>query len=340
MPASVRRIAGVPHPASPGSVLDMLADPPWTGVPLGSGTVAVAERDALGTTARVAVWPPDELPAALRAVDAELDRLDRQASRFRADSELSRIHLAPGPVHRLSRGLAEAVRVALVAAAWTGGLVDPTVGGALVALGYDRDFAAIGRGNMVAGPGPCRAPGWNSVSLDGAVLRLPNGVCLDLGATAKGLGADRAAAAAGRAAASGGVLVSLGGDIAVAGRPPLGGWPVTVGDGSDPGSDPGLGPGQVIRLARGGLATSSVTGRRWQWAGRLVHHIIDPRTGFPADGPWRTASVAAASCAKANAASTAAIVAGRDAEAWLARTGLPARLTSYDGEVRLMGGWP
>jgi FAD:protein FMN transferase len=344
MPVSVRRIAGVPQPASPGSVLDMLAGPAWTGVPLGSDVVAGAERDALGTTARVAVWPPGELTAALRAVDAELDRLDRQASRFRADSELSRIHLAPGPVHQLSRGLAEAVRVALVAAAWTGGLADPTVGGALVALGYDRDFAAIGPGPMAAGPGPGRAPGWNSVSLTGAVLRLPAGVCLDLGATAKGLGADRAAAAAGRAvcrpAAGGGVLVSLGGDIAVAVRPPLGGWPVTVGDSSDPGSDPGGGPGQVVRLTGGGLATSSVTGRRWQRAGRPVHHIIDPRTGFPADGPWRTVSVAAASCAEANAASTAAIVAGRDAVAWLALTGLPARLISHDGEVRLMGGWP
>ena len=340
MPVSVRRIAGIPHPAGPGSVLGLLAGPAWTGVPLGSGAVAVAERDALGTTARVAVWPPDELTATLRAVDAELDRLDRQASRFRADSELSAIHLAPGPVHRLSGGLAEAVRVALVAAAWTGGLVDPTVGGALVALGYDRDFAAIGTGPMAAGPGPTPAPGWNSVSLDGAVLRLPAGVRLDLGATAKGLGADRAAAAADRAAANGGVLVSLGGDIAVAGRPPLGGWPVTVADSSDRGSDPGGRPGQVVRLAGGGLATSSVTGRRWQRAGRAVHHIIDPRTGFPADGPWRTVSVAAASCAEANAASTAAIVAGRDAEAWLARTGLPARLISYDGEARLLGGWP
>ena len=83
-----------------------------------------------------------------------------------------------------------------------------------------------------------------------------------------------------------------------------------------------------------------MTGRRWQRAGRAVHHIVDPRTGWSADGPWRTVSVAAASCAEANAATTAAIVAGRDAEAWLAATGLPSRLVARDGAVRLLGGWP
>ena len=83
-----------------------------------------------------------------------------------------------------------------------------------------------------------------------------------------------------------------------------------------------------------------MTGRRWQRDGRPVHHIVDPRTGWPAAGPWRTVSVAAASCAEANAASTAAIVAGPDAEAWLAGTGLPSRLVAHDGAVRLLGGWP
>ncbi len=150
------------------------------------------------------------------------------------------------------------------------------------------------------------------MTLDGTALRLPAGIVLDLGATAKGLGSDRAVAAAGRACGQGGVLVSLGGDIAVAGLPPRGGWPVAAADSCDPGGgpladtaggpagDPGGGPaGQIVRLAAGGLATSSVTCRQWQQGGQPVHHIIDPRTGFPAHGPWRTASVAAASCAEA-----------------------------------------
>ena len=71
-----------------------------------------------------------------------------------------------------------------------------------------------------------------------------------------------------------------------------------------------------------------------------LHHILDPATGRPADGPWRTASVAAATCADANAAATAAIVAGRSAASWLTGEGLPARLVGHDGEVRCLGGWP
>ena len=340
VPGAVARAAARPGaPAGSGAAA-------WVrGGPAGSGTdgVAIAERAALGTTARVASWPPEDLDLALAAVDSELERLDQQASRFRDDSELSRLYREPGRVHQLSPGLAEAVSVALAAARWTGGLVDPTVGGALIALGYDRDFVAIGAASApAAGPVPGAAepepvPGWRSVTLEGTVLGLAAGVRLDLGATAKGLGSDRAAAAAYRTCGRGGLLVSLGGDIAVAGQPPVGGWPVAVADSSDP--DRGA-PDQVVRLTAGALATSSVTGRRWQRDGRPVHHIVDPRTGWPAAGPWRTVSVAAASCAEANAAATAAIVAGPDAEAWLAGTGLPSRLAAHDGTVRLLGGWP
>jgi len=299
--------------------------------------VAVAVRDALGTDVRVALWPPDGLAVALDAVDAELARLDRQASRFRGDSEVSRIARSPRRVHRVSHGLAEALRVALAAAQWTGGMADPTVGSALTALGYDRDFASIGSRPAGRLPVPGPVPGWRSVELRGRLLRLPAGTCLDLGATGKGLGADRAAVAAWRARRRGGVLVSLGGDIAVAGQPPSGGWPVAIADSSLPGEAPA---DQVIRLAAGAVATSSVTCRQWRRGGQRLHHIVDPRTGYPAAGPWRTVSVAAPRCAAANAAATAAIVAGPDAPAWLAGTGLPARLVGHDGGVLLLGGWP
>jgi len=176
------------------------------------------------------------------------------------------------------------------------------------------------------------------VRLDGPLLRLPAGIRLDLGATAKGGGADRAVRAAMAAAGSaGGVLVSLGGDIAVGGTAPRGGWPVTVVERPDGGDAPGS---QVIRLAGGAVATSSVTCRRWRRGGRELHHIVDPRSGLPADGPWRTVSVAAPTCADANAASTAAIVAGTRAEGWLAAAGVPARLVGHAGQVRRLGGWP
>jgi thiamine biosynthesis lipoprotein len=325
--------------------------PGWALIDIGTETVGVAERDALGTSARVAAWPPYSLARVLAIADAELARLDKEASRFRADSEISAIHRTPGEVHILSEGLAEAIAVALTAARWTGGLVDPTVGGALESLGYDRDFAAVVRGggkNRAGVPERSRVPGWQSVRLDGRRLRMAAGSRLDLGATAKGLGSDRAASAALAAIPGGGILVSLGGDIAVAGEAPHGGWPVLVADEQEPESPAAArgrqrgerSPGQVVRLAAGALATSSVMCRRWRRDGRTLHHIVDPRTGLPAAGPWRTVSVAAASCAEANAAATAAIVAGDRAPEWLAGQGLPARLVGHDGGLRLVAGWP
>ena len=308
----------------------------WTLIDVGSPSVAVAKRDALGTTAHVAIWPPDRLRPALGAVDGELARLDRAASRFRADSEISRIqaHAGVGGV-RVSDDLAEVVGVALAAAAWTDGLVDPTVGAALTALGYDRDFVLVDAQQPDLPPMSAAVPGWRSISLDGRMLRVPPGVRLDFGATAKGLGADWAARAATAAAGRGGVLVSLGGDIATGGEAPYGGWPVLIADG--PGRTY---PAQLVRLTGGAIATSSTTCRRWRRAGRLMHHIVDPRTGQPAAGSWQTVSVAAATCAEANAATTAAVVNGDESVGWLAARELPARLVRHDGTVTRLSGWP
>ncbi|MGE5287621.1 MAG: FAD:protein FMN transferase [Micromonosporaceae bacterium] len=325
------------------SVPERAAAMPWRRVSTGDRAVAVAQRDALGTTARLAVWPPEHVGAAMAAVDAVLAALDLQASRFRPDSEISWLHCSAGGLFALSDGLAEAVRVALEAARWTGGLTDPTVGEALISLGYDRDFAAIDPNRREPLPTPKPAPGWQRVRLDGPLLRLPAGVRLDLGATAKGLGSDRAARAVMAATGhTGGVLISLGGDIATAGIPPRDGWPIVAADRPDqPGPRPAsAGPGQLVRLPRGAVATSSISCRSWRRAGRVLHHIVDPRTGLPAAGPWQTASVAAMTCADANAAATASIVAGEAAPRWLAAAGLPARLVSHDGQVHHIGGWP
>jgi FAD:protein FMN transferase len=339
MAAMTMTVTAVPYRA---------ATAPWRRVHTGDRAVAVAQRDALGTTARLAVWPPEHAEAAMAAVDSVLAALDRQASRFRPDSEISWLNNSAGGLFALSDGLAEAVRVALEAASWTGGLTDPTVGQALISLGYDRDFAAIDPDSCDPLPAPMPAPGWCQVRLDGPLLHLPAELRLDLGATAKGLGSDRAAQAVMAVTGhTGGALISLGGDIATAGTPPRGGWPILAAgqsdhDGADSaGTDPvGTELGQLVRLPRGAVATSSISCRSWRRAGRVLHHIVDPRTGLPADGPWQTASVAAVTCADANAAATAAIVAGGQAEGWLTAAGLPARLVSHDGEVCFLGGWP
>ena len=310
----------------------------WRPIDTGDATVAVAERAALGTTARIAVWPPENLDAALGATDRVLATLDRQASRFRDDSEISWLHRRGGGLFMLSDGLTEAISVALAAARWTGGLVDPTVGTALVSLGYDRDFATIEADGREPVEAPAPVPGWHNVRLDGPILHLPAGVRLDLGATAKGLGSDRAVRAVMAVNGNvGGVLISLGGDIAVDGQPPRDGWPILVADGPNPEASART---QAVRLGTGAVATSSIICRRWRRAGRAMHHIVDPRTGLPADGPWQTATVAAPTCADANAAATAAIVAGAQAEEWLARAGVSARLVSRHGVVHYAGDWP
>ncbi len=310
----------------------------WCRVDTGAESVAVVERFALGTTARLAVWPVAHLGPALEAADRELDALDRQASRFRGDSEISQVARSTGSTFLVSDGLAEAIEVALWAARWTEGRVDPTVGESLVRLGYDRDFVEVRSGTEsgVEPGGP--VPGWRTVRLRGRLLEVPRGTVIDLGATAKGLGADRAAGAALAATdRTGGVLVDLGGDLAVAGRSPSGGWPVLVTE--DPAAP--RGPRcQVVRLPSGALATSSVVTRRWRRGGRELHHLIDPGTGSPATGPWRTATVAAPTCAMANAAATAVVVGGASAVPWLRSVGLPARLVGIDGAMKFLGAWP
>jgi FAD:protein FMN transferase len=180
--------------------------------------------------------------------------------------------------------------------------------------------------------------GWQTVQLDRrrGAIRLAHGIKLDLGATAKAWAADRACRAV-HAQTGCGTLVSLGGDISTCGAAPAEGWRVHVTDDHRAGPQA---PGQRVTILGGGLATSSVAVRRWAHRGREMHHIIDPASGEPARGPWRTVSVAAIDCADANIASTAALVRGERALEWLAGLGVPARLVDHAGHVCTIGGWP
>lgn len=289
-----------------------------------------------GTTARLLVTDARRMSVARRALDVEITAMGAACDRFRPESEVSLVNTAEGRAVKVSALFAETLGHALDVARATGGLVDPTVGGALIAAGYDRDLAEV-RSHVRA---PCAVPrpvaGWPVVELRDQVVRVPRGVTLDLGATAKSFAADRAATRAASVAGCG-VLVGLGGDIAVSGPAPSGGWQIRVTDDHRAGPED---PGQTVAIDDGGLATSSLTVRRWQRGGRWLHHIIDPATGAPAGTHWRTVSVAAGSCLAANAASTAAMVMGRGADDWLADQALPARLTSLDGTVVTVAGWP
>jgi thiamine biosynthesis lipoprotein len=213
------------------------------------------------------------------------------------------------------------------------------VGCAIKLVGYETDFAQVPADGAEMALKVSRIPGWRAIQFDEAsrTVRLPPGVELDLGATAKALAADQAAKAALKATGVGGVLVSLGGDIAVAGIPPPEGWSIQTSE--DSGAPISAGE-ETIAIRSGGIATSSTTVRRWTRGGVVLHHIIDPATGLPGDGPWRTATVVAATCLDANVASTASIVMGARAVAWLEANRLPARLVDRQGAVCRVAGWP
>jgi thiamine biosynthesis lipoprotein len=259
-----------------------------------------------------------------------MDDVARSASRFRSDSDLSRVNAARGrliPVRRLTLDLLD---VALDAARRTDGACDPTIGSSLVAAGYDVDIDEL----RTRGPVPtrrlARGGDWTAVRVDRELGRVgvPAALGLDLGATAKAWTADRAAERLAHALGLP-VLVALGGDLAVSGDGPA--WPVSVSE-HEGGAD------EIIGIAHGGIATSSTQGRTWLTSDGPAHHLIDPRSGVPVSGPYRTASVLATSCVEANTLSTAALVWGSEALDRLAP--YAARLVTDDGHVVTTGTWP
>ena len=295
-------------------------------------SVGECEWNRWSTEMHLLVTEDTALNQARQVVDTELDTIEMVASRFRSDSEICVLAGADGDRTAISPVLADLIDAALNAARMTDGDVDPTVGSAMVALGYDRDFAAIDAGAPRLASVTVPAD-WTDVDFDGNSVRLPPGVLLDLGATAKAIAADRCAHLVHQRTGSG-VLVNLGGDIATAGPAPDGGWRILVQDTDD---DPAS---RVTIGSETGLATSSTRRRRWARSGQALHHIIDPRTGASVDPVWRSVSIAARSCLTANTISTAAIIRGYRAPEWIRSLGVPARLVDRDGSERCLGGWP
>jgi thiamine biosynthesis lipoprotein len=267
---------------------------------------------------------------AQRVVRQLMRDVELAVSRFREDSDISRVNARPGvlvPVRPLTVALVE---VGLDAASATSGACDPTVGLHVCAAGYDEDIEQVRRRDSVVLPTrELRRADWTEVRVDPELARVgvPAGLALDLGATAKAWTADEAAS---RLVLTTGypTLVAIGGDLAVAGPGPA--WPVVVGEHEGR-------PGQVVTVSSGGLATSSTGGRRWLTSAGEQHHVIDPATGRPTRGPIRTASVHAGSCLRANALATAALVWG--AGAWERLAGSTTRVVLTDGNVLSTGSW-
>ena len=290
---------------------------------------------ALGTYVYLATAEATRLEPARQIAMRLLADVDRTCSRFRQDSDLVRANLAAGFWTSVDPLLVQAIDAAMEAAAQTDGLVDPTLGHSLVAVGYNRDLALMpaASSDPAGVPLPARSGAWREILLDQAgAVRVPRGCALDLGATAKAWAADLIASSV--AAESGStVVISLGGDVAVAG--PGGGWPVAVSETVDECAD-----AEIVHLPYGGLATSSTAARRWIRGGVVQHHLLDPLTGEPTRGRWQTVTATGATCLSANTASTAAIVLGDRALQWLTEREIPARLVDVEGTIVRTARWP
>jgi thiamine biosynthesis lipoprotein len=273
-----------------------------------------------------------EAAEALEQVPGWFEEWEQALSRFRADSELSRLNASGGQTVPVSLALWEVVDLTFTAARESGGLVTPTQLAALEAAGYNQTFddlpkdAAAGPAWLTPAPAPDLA---QAVERDARrrTLRLAPGVRLDLGGVAKGWAADQAAR---RLSTVGPALVDAGGDIAVSG-PRAGGVPWAVGV-----ANPFFADGELETLliaAGAGVATSGRDYRRWQRNGHWYHHILDPRTGLPAATDVLTATVVGPSAARAEAAAKVALIVGSQAGlAWLkARPEFAACLVLEDG---------
>ena len=216
---------------------------------------------------------------------ARIDQLEARWSRFRPDSDVSTLNRSAGLRLRVSHDTVVLVQHAVAAWELTEGRFDPTVGAALVAHGYDRDFDEL-IALSGAAPGPPRplprapVPGPAGIEVDtwSDEVTLPHGVTFDPGGIGKGLAADLVACALVEAGAAG-ALVNLGGDLRAVGTPPTAaGWTIGV-------PHPVRPQHELARIAvpYGAVATTSRLRRRWSTAHGQVHHLIDPATGGPAE---------------------------------------------------------
>lgn len=256
----------------------------------------------MGTTAHVTVV--DGPNGAPEAAARRLHALEALWSRFRPTSELCRLNRE----RTLTVSPETARLVALAIDGWwtTSGLFDPSVLDALEAAGYDRTFETLG-GEIAARPSS-PSPGCADVEvdLDSGLVRLPEGVRLDLGGVAKGFAADLVAAEVMDLGAAG-VAVSIGGDVRVMGMAPDGvdgSWPVAV-------MRPDGTAGPTLEVS-GGIVTSSVRRRRWHTRLGDHHHLIDPRTGRPSRTDRCQVTVLAPTAAVAEMLATALLLGDDD----------------------------
>jgi len=238
---------------------------------------------------------------------------EQSLSRFRPDSELSRVNQQPGETIPVSQDFLDVLRIALDVEVRSHGMVTPRVLDALVLAGYDRSFEELAKDTMSTVPNKNGVTVTTPIdwSADRRTIRLPSHVHLDFGGFAKGWAAQQASL---RLKSYGPVLVDAGGDIAISGlqsdQQP---WSVAIADPFKPDSDL-----ETLRLGRCGVATSGTDYRRWKQDGEWRHHIIDPRTGKPAQTDVISATIVAPNVMDAEMAAKITLISGsQSGMAWL-----------------------
>ena len=261
---------------------------------------------------------PARVEAGFRQVEERVLDFAERFSRFNPESEVSRLNRSGGTWSVVSAELFEMLHLALRLHAETQGLFDPAMLPDLERAGYDRGMDEIGAeggelssGEQAAAPAP--RPAFSGLRLDAALSAalLPEGLRVDLGGIAKGWIAERAAGILGSFAET--CLVDAGGDMYLSGLPAgEKTWQVALEDPFDPRRDAAL-----LAVGPGAVATSSVTRRAWKQDGQPRHHLIDPRSGRPAEGAWVSVTVTAAHTAQAEVLAKALLVGGPDLAAGL-----------------------
>ena len=292
------------------------------------------EFKAIGTTAEVVINGSKQIDRAVQILKMQLDELDRAASRFRDDSEVS--ILKSGNPAVVSPLLFEILEIAQWAYNVSCKKLNPFIGNSLVSLGYDRDFEEIEtlsgkylENNVVKD--------FDSIVLNKKtrLVKIDPGTVLDLGCIAKAFASDKASKSIADDLKCD-VLVSLGGDVSVQNSLGCTRWPIGIADRS--GDINGV--EEVIEISEGGLATSGTVSRSWGNGEVLNHHIIDPLTGQSVGTPFRTVSVHAKDALNANVAATTALIMGEASIEWLNASELDARLVTEEGKIVKLNRWP
>ena len=261
--------------------------------------------EAMGT--RVHVRTVGGTSAVAHQARERLAYLEARWSRFRPGSDVSELNREAGRSVPVARETVLLLQRATAAAAATAGRFDPTVGGALLAHGYDRTFAEVSVRARDLQPTAVVDASWPAIEIDpeAGTACLPEGTVFDPGGIGKGLAADLVATEL--ADQVDGILVNLGGDLRACGASAdPAGWVISI-------DDPHRADAELTRLAlpSGAVATSSQMGRRWQTAAGPAHHIIDPRTGRPASSDIAAVTVVAAEAWWAEAQATSLLLGGR-----------------------------